>query len=244
MHKDDPHGSRGSTEHHALNYRREVKAFSSADILSSLQSARQGARDGVYLPAGTSSQSVARESPTVASRGEAAPAVAPEGHHALDYKKEVRAFSSADILKAFSNAKQGKRDEGIVSSHAARTTAGNSESGTDGASPATSRESAAEPHRGSVHADVAPRIAPQGGGDSASAGVRIRSWTDEPTAAGHTWSVDRLKDALAVTEGDSAPPPTRRGALDTASPGRLHLPEPSLLDSPVTGQTSVLFFTL
>ena len=42
LEEKDPHGTRGSTEHHALDYKKEVKAFSSADILASFQSAQRG----------------------------------------------------------------------------------------------------------------------------------------------------------------------------------------------------------
>ena len=38
----DPHGTRGSTVHHALDYKKEVKKFSSADILASFHAAQRG----------------------------------------------------------------------------------------------------------------------------------------------------------------------------------------------------------
>ena len=42
MHHEDPHGARGSTEHHALDYKGTVKQYNSADILASFNSASSG----------------------------------------------------------------------------------------------------------------------------------------------------------------------------------------------------------
>ena len=44
----DPHGTRGSTERHALDYKGDVKSFSSADILASFAAAKRG--DVVAVP--------------------------------------------------------------------------------------------------------------------------------------------------------------------------------------------------
>ena len=38
----DPHGTRGSTVHHALDYKGEVKAFSGADIMAQFRAAQRG----------------------------------------------------------------------------------------------------------------------------------------------------------------------------------------------------------
>lgn len=62
LEEKDPHGTRGSTEHHALDYKKEVKAFSSADILASFQSAQRG---GSSAATGTSLPSA----PATAARG-------------------------------------------------------------------------------------------------------------------------------------------------------------------------------
>lgn len=42
MAEEDPHGSRGSTEHHALDYKKEVKRFSSSDILAAYKASARG----------------------------------------------------------------------------------------------------------------------------------------------------------------------------------------------------------
>ena len=65
----DPHGTRGSTVHHALDYKKEVKKFSSADILASFHAAQRGevvpvkALDGGAASASSSSSSSASGPP-------------------------------------------------------------------------------------------------------------------------------------------------------------------------------------
>ena len=87
----DPHGTRGSTQHHALDYKKEVKKFSSADILAAYKS-------------GKSSVPSLPKEPDKAAAGAGSESSAE--FHALDYKKEVKKFSSADLVANVSQAKR------------------------------------------------------------------------------------------------------------------------------------------
>ena len=106
MHAEDPHGARGSTEHHALDYKKEVKSFNSADILASFRRAQRGEVDETSLPDQLASG-------TAAARG-AAPASAAdaqqETYHSLDFKGEVTAFSSESIRANANRAVTGQGD--------------------------------------------------------------------------------------------------------------------------------------
>ena len=81
----DPHGTRGSTAHHALDYKKEVKSFSSADILAAYKAGARGEKDrGV--------PSITKE----ASRQEGT--------------QPVKSFNSADLAANVSQAKSGGAD--------------------------------------------------------------------------------------------------------------------------------------
>ncbi len=105
----DPHGTRGSTEHHALDYKKEVKSFNSSDILAAFNAATSGARDN-----GVPSSS--KSAPSGGGGGGSAADNAPNIHGALDSKQEVAAFSSSDILANLEKAKQGDFTAGPIAS--------------------------------------------------------------------------------------------------------------------------------
>jgi len=203
MHRDDPHGSRGTTEHHALDYKKEVQAFSTADILAAAQQGGAVARRPARALGGGGG------GPPGATAAAAPPANTPGNHHALDYKSEVRAFSSADILKAFSNSQSGKPDEGIASAPAA------ARGHVGGSLDSAAAESGAATSSIAADARAAEPNSPS------SPDVRVRSWQDEgeaPTREGGGWNVDRLKDALATTDADLAPTHKPAAAPATSAP--------------------------
>ena len=63
----DPHGTRGSTDRHALDYKGEVKSFSSADILASFAAAKRG--DVVAVPSQPSNNQPPGDTAVEASNG-------------------------------------------------------------------------------------------------------------------------------------------------------------------------------
>jgi hypothetical protein len=91
----DPHGTRGSTVAHALDYRGEVKKFSSADILATFKAAQRGEKI-VKVP---------EQKPEAAAGG--ASGAAPG---------EVRAFSSSDLMASVEHAKRGDLTQGQLPS--------------------------------------------------------------------------------------------------------------------------------
>ena len=104
MHSEDPHGARGSTEHHALTYKGSVKQYSSADILASFNSAESGQASGATV--------ASKEKPAAAAGSEELDAGSSTeqgpNFHALNWKKEVKAFSSADLMANMAAAMGGK----------------------------------------------------------------------------------------------------------------------------------------
>ena len=83
---EDPHGTRGSTERHALDYKGDVKAFSSADILASFSAFNSQATQRSSVPASKRNEG---NVPHVTAKPAAAPPATPT-FHALDFKGEVR----------------------------------------------------------------------------------------------------------------------------------------------------------
>ena len=100
MHQHDPHGARGSTEHHALDYKGTVKSYNSADIMSAFKAATQGQVEGSTV----ASKEVPVGSRTVEARTE----VAGSNFHALSYKGPVKSFNSADLIANMAGAMTGQ----------------------------------------------------------------------------------------------------------------------------------------
>ena len=95
----DPHGSRGSTEHHALNYKGEVKSFSSADIMAAFSNASRGGPDR-GVPSMSASASTAAGEPAA--------------------RDQVRTFNSADVQANIEKAKRGEFSAEAAYTSAAR----------------------------------------------------------------------------------------------------------------------------
>ena len=133
---DDPHGSRGSTQHHALDYKKEVKSFSSADILAAYKSAGRGAPDR-GVPSHTRDKA---PDAVDAARGQSG-----VGSQGLNSTGSVKSFNSADLV---SNVSQARR-----SGFATDNLTGAEPSGTKSASAATpdaASSTAASPANGVV----------------------------------------------------------------------------------------------
>ena len=210
MHAEDPHGARGSTEHHALDYKKEVKSFNSADILASFRRAQRGEVDETSLPDQLASG-------TAAARG-AAPASAAdaqqETYHSLDFKGEVTAFSSESIRANANRAVTGQGDTigTTCKPHGGgggATAASAAESAAAGAAPS---EPPPPPPAAAALIDVDAPAAPPPRPADGESGIKIRSWDVEEKSAAKedAWTVDRLKDALAGTPPTEARPPARR----------------------------------
>eukprot|EP00966_Prymnesium_polylepis_P030805 717018-Prymnesium_polylepis.1 len=110
MADDDPHGTRGSTVHHALDYKKEVKSFSSADILAAFKAGNRGEVD----------RGVPSQPSTKGSASDAPP---------------VKSFNSADLAANISQAKAGGPDT-LSSKPAASTPASASASASQPGPPA------------------------------------------------------------------------------------------------------------
>ena len=95
---EDPHGARGSTEHHALDYELEVKAFSSAELLASLHATGDSASGS---PLKAEPKPVEPKPPTAMSSADAPPPGTSRSlptFHALDFKGEVSATTFECML--------------------------------------------------------------------------------------------------------------------------------------------------
>ena len=163
-------------------------------------------------------------------------------HHALDYKKEVKKFSSADILNSFKNAQMGKGDTGVktVDGSSAKPSSSSSTASMAGPPPAGPPPQP-KAGRSEFSSEAEVRKFAQGaaeGASGAAAGAaaaeqarralggssrKVRSWIDEPNPDEKpTYSFDGLKDALAATDV-SDPGSARAQKAPTAPP-------PNLLD--------------
>lgn len=101
MHIEDPHGARGSTEHHALDYKGSVKKFNSADIMAAFNAASVGdqARGATVKAIGEdpSSSAVAATSVAAGPQGDAAGA-----------KGAIKSFNSADLQRNMAGSSTGE----------------------------------------------------------------------------------------------------------------------------------------
>ena len=97
MHIEDPHGARGSTEHHALDYKGSVKKFNSADIMAAFNAASAGdaARGATVKAIGEEPPSATAASAAAGPQGDAADA------HA------VKSFNSADLQRTMAGSSTG-----------------------------------------------------------------------------------------------------------------------------------------
>ena len=141
-------------------------------------------------------------------------------HHALDYKKEVKSFNSADILAAFNAAKSGGPDRGVPTSAPSQPAPS-----APAAPPAPTPAAAAV--RSFNSADLIGNLDKATKGDysqdsypsSSGGATKVRSWIDEPIEEKPAFSFDGLKDALATTAAPAAPKATTPSG-----------PPPNLLD--------------
>ena len=187
---------------HALDYKKEVKAFNSADLLAAFAAAKQGGPDpGVTSAPASTAAKVAEPSVPPPPAAPSAPGSTaldeedPHGtrgstvHHALDYKREVRGYSSAELLANIAKVKRGDFTEDVLVSHTPRN-----------AGPEATH---ADAPSASNTANAGPTAGRGGGPSAAAAGAqKVRSWIDEPIAQDNTppaFSFDGLKDALAPT---------------------------------------------
>ena len=222
MHHEDPHGARGSTEHHALDYKGTVKPYNSADILASFNSASSG-----QAPASGATTVAATDKPSTDKPAAAVSRELDSGNdaeqaptfHALNWKKEVKAFSSAD-LKANMAAAMGGKDVLNGAGDSLRTV--------------SAPVAAAAPKPPTTSVPTTPKT------PDAEAGIKVRSWLEDEPQDKESWTVDRLKDALAATEQQPArnrvkPPPAPTASteppvnlidLDDAPSEPVHRPRP------------------
>lgn len=197
MHSEDPHGARGSTEHHALTYKGSVKQYNSADILASFNSAKSGQASGATV--------ASRDKPAAAGSQELDSGNGTEqgpNFHALNWKKEVKAFSSADLMANMAAAMGGKDDLNGAG---------------DSLRTVSAPVAVAAPKPPTTPAPTTPTT------PDAEAGIKVRSWLEEEPQDKDGWTVDRLKDALAATD---QPAPNRvkaspAPAVPTAPPVNL-----------------------
>ena len=222
MHQEDPHGARGSTEHHALDYKGTVKQYNSADILASFNSASSG-----QAPASGATTVAAMDKPSTDQPAAAVSRELDSGNdaeqaptfHALNWKKEVKAFSSAD-LKANMAAAMGGKDVLNGAGDSLRTV--------------SAPVAAAAPKPPTTSVPTTPKT------PDAEAGIKVRSWLEDEPQDKESWTVDRLKDALAATEQQparnrvkaapapaaSTEPPVNLIDLDDAPSEPVHRPRP------------------
>ena len=139
--------------------------------------------------------------------------------HALNWKKEVKAFSSAD-LKANMAAAMGGKDVLNGAGDSLRTV--------------SAPVAAAAPKPPTMPVPITPKT------PDAEAGIKVRSWLEDEPQDKDGWTVDRLKDALAATEqqparnrvkaprAPAAPtePPVNLIDLDDAPSEPVHRPAP------------------
>jgi hypothetical protein len=208
MHNEDPHGARGSTEHHALTYKGSVKQYNSADILASFNSAKSGQASGATV--------ASRDKPAAAGSQELDSGNGTEpgpNFHALDWKKEVKAFSSADLMANMAAA-MGGTDVLNGAGDSLRT--------------ASAPVAAAAP-KPTTPAPTTPKT------PDAEAGLKVRSWLEEEPQDKDGWTVDRLKDALATTD-----PPAPNRAKASPAPAVPTAPPVNLIDLDEPPSESVL----
>ncbi|KAL3904276.1 MAG: hypothetical protein SGPRY_011349, partial [Prymnesium sp.] len=135
-------------------------------------------------------------------------------HHALDYKKEVKRFSSSDILAAYKASARGEKVAALptLSSRSDEENKRASEAGPAAEEKGNGGEASASSSAPTSAPAAAPSAAPAAtGSESLDKSIKIRSWTDEPADnSSKQYSFDRLKDALDpanYTPSKLAPPP-------------------------------------
>jgi hypothetical protein len=161
-------------------------------------------------------------------------------HHALDYKKEVKKFSSADILNSFKAAQRGEvvpvktieGGGGSSSSSSAAVTGPPPESAAP--RPPANSEFSSEAEKRKLAQGVAQGAA---GAASAASAVeqaravqaqKVRSWIDEPNEPkSGDYDLTGLKDALAATDISDPQPGRTNKVAPTTTPAA---PPPNLLD--------------